>query len=486
MSTVANNSRFEQAARNPVPWIIILAPVGAALISAEATRGLIGLTAVLGLLVLGVAVAVMIRCDVIPSRPVDLAVACGVLLLPVVPFLNTLSPIGTLLRYALAGAVMMLIGIGLIPVRRGMLAAGGWLIVVFVALQIVPLVRAEASVYGLLRAANWVMFVPFAFIDYDARARRITLAAGIGAGLLLCFGVVLQILGVLPGAWGGLPLSDGAESPLATRYTSFVLNPNDLGLYLLGISVALYVFSRHQHLDLAARVSVLSGVAMCAAFLLLSASRGAILAAPIVILFLIAIGDRRTLTHFAVVSACALVIVLLIPPLRASAWTTIGSLGSVLTGDDVSIAARIDTWNRWMTSDTNLLIGSGYGGYAAAAQFAGIDISAARDRAELYRALTVDNSWLKLWLEQGLLGIIAFTPILVGAVVRCFRSARSHWSPATATIGALLVAIGFRAASVDFFDINPWNFILWLLIGLSFSAASVPASSQPSFQKGSL
>jgi len=34
------------------------------------------------------------------------------------------------------------------------------------------------------------------------------------------------------------------------------------------------------------------------------------------------------------------------------------------------------------------------------------------------------------------------------------------------------VALGVRALSADVLDINPWNFLVWLLVGLAFTATS--------------
>ncbi|MGI8804671.1 MAG: O-antigen ligase family protein [Thermoleophilaceae bacterium] len=281
--------------------------------------------------------------DLIPRRPLDLVLALALLSLPLAPFLNTFSSLGTALRLAIAAAVALLVVARRIPLQRGPLGRGRWLIVAFALFQIIPLAGAATVEYGLVRVVNWTMFMPLAFVAYDRRSQRTAIGFAAIAGVLLVVGVILQAVGVLGGTWAGFALSDGTP---ATRYTSFLLNPNDLGLSMVLLGVVLGLASRGR--PPAVRAAGLAAVTACGVVVSLTLSRGAFVALAGVFLYLLVVGlPRRRLVALASAALVGLLAIpLAIPTTRESVSITLGSLATIASGEDMSSTVRADRWSR--------------------------------------------------------------------------------------------------------------------------------------------
>jgi O-antigen ligase len=637
--------------------------------------------------------------DLVPRRPVDWVIALALVSLPLAPFLNTFSPLGTALRLLLAVGVALLMVTGRISVARPLLGRGRWLIAAFAAFQIVPLLGAVGIDYGVVRAVNWTMFVPLAFVAYDRRAQRTAVAFASLAGLVLLAGVVLQALGLSGGTWPGYALSDGTPT---TRYTSFLLNPNDLGLAMLSLGIVLALVTRDG--ERSVRVAGLGAVVACGFVVSLTFSRGALLAAAGVLVFLLLAGlGRRSLAKITAAAVVGILIIpLALPSTRESMVISLESFAGIAGGTDRSSTARADRWSRltggggsrvadlptrnglpsWTVSSTagafatteqhrdgsrsarverkrdgggpapiflrspvaavqprvkytltghcrpqsaprpcraliifrdargkdlraapgrlaiskpdrwtgfsrtdvapagttqaevrgvvlgvpegeahfldsfrlvrepagaarfsgdggdplglapvptsapaaengddrpraatpspapaatspapvtapgspptsssselsgrltpaEIIFGAGYGGYAETEQLDRFELGDQKARRKAQIRATVDNGWLKLFLEEGAIGLLLFAAVCAAALWRSFSARRTAQRVLALTTGALLVALGVRALSADVLDINPWNFVLWLLVGLSFAAASREAEHDP-------
>ena len=151
------------------------------------------------------------------------------------------------MRAILAGYILGGLLLGAIPSQRPLGANGRWLILVFVAYQLIPLAGVSGSAYSVARIFNWIMFAPLAFVLLDGQSRRVLLASALTVGTVLVLGVGLQLTGILGFTWGGLSLAgSGQFEQHATRYTSFILNPNNLGLVMLILAVVVHVVTRER------------------------------------------------------------------------------------------------------------------------------------------------------------------------------------------------------------------------------------------------
>ncbi len=301
-------------------------------------------------------------------RPVDLAVATPLLLLPLTPYLaREVDPSLTYLRFALALAVVAGLATGLIPAREGWLRGIGLVIVALALAQVIPAATAPSSGYGALRWVNWIAFVPYAFIRYDRRSLGVALVAALGGAALLAAGMLAQQRGVLGGAWGGIQLGVGALQPtFQRRYTSFLLEPNHLALFMLSVGIVLYVYAVVAAPGRRRLLAALLGVAICAYCVYVTRSRGALLAIPFVgAFFLVA----RAMRVFAVTAAIALVAAIVVLPVSPAARGAVDStwdgVTRILKGEDTSAVLRLTNWRERVDQSGSPVLGTGFGGYAA-------------------------------------------------------------------------------------------------------------------------
>jgi O-antigen ligase len=427
----------------------------------------------LTLVVVGVWLVVRIFAATRP-RPLDVAVTVPILALPLMPYLASLGlPGASALRFAIAIVPLALMVAGAIAIRRPALAHGGFFVLFFAAYQVIPFLGSPDASYSVLRLANWLMFVPYAFLAYDERAFRVAAKAAVLSALVVFGGLLLQQAGLIGGAWGGLQIGGSHSAPIyATRYTSFLLNPNDLALFMFGVAVVAAIVATFGTTHWPSRLLLGLVVLAAGVAVLASNSRGAFLSVPLVLVYLFAAGARRQVTIAIVAVGLAAIFVIPTLPVARSATRGISdSLTAIVTGSDTSARDRQAVWQERLDAAGNPVIGSGYGTYGGASAFTD---DALRNRQQLLRSLTVDNSWLKMLLESGIVGVLLMGAVLVAWIVNTARAARSPRLKATAlSLGALGVLLLFRSFSVDVLDINPWNFFLWLLFGMTASLAAL-------------
>ena len=114
----------------------------------------------------------------------------------------------------------------------------------------------------------------------------------------------------------------------------------------------------------------------------------------------------------------------------------------------------------------NLVTGVGYGGYGDAA--AGVDVLDVSG-TENGTALTIDNAWLKLLIEEGVIGVLLFAAVMIAGIRSALAAMRQATTRITAIVASsILLLLAFQGISVDSFDINPWNAFLWLALALSY------------------
>jgi O-antigen ligase len=416
----------------------------------------------LSLLFLAVAVKALLAFDAVPRRPIELVLAAALTVLLITPFLDQSGPLGTILRLSIAIALFAFLCTGALPVARRPFSGGRSLVALFAVFQLVPLVAAPSFLYGSVRTVNWVMFIPLAFLDYDARARRVAVAFTILGGAILGGGVILQLAGAIGGTWGGFEIIAGVD--YSQRYTSFLQNPNDLGLFMLAVAVLAALAVKSPKLGY--RSLGLLAVTGALAMIILTSSRGAFLALPLVVVMILLFGSRRSLALLAVASVVVVVALpRAVPVLGPQFTSTVASIDEAAAGQDPSLLTRQDRWSDVARAAENPVLGSGHGGYQTLRT---VDVLDSDRRAAVHRDLTVDNGWLKLWLEQGAIGVALLAAVFLAAIVQALAARRDHGA-ASVCVAALLIALAFRGFTVDIFDINPWNCYLWLLVGIAFS-----------------
>ncbi len=468
-SSVTTMPRGHQTWAPGTLLVYLLAGAGATAVGILTVYGqkilLITILALLGILAV---FAIAAKAGLSRPRVGDVLIVTTIIYLPIAPSLKSYGVAFSALRFVFAATIATCLLLRIIPLRNRALSHGGWIILVFAAYQLIPLLTVGLTSYGLLRYLNWVMFIPLAFISYDDKGAKFAFGGIIVTATLLFLGLILQRQGILGGVWGGESNGDLLHPVYAHRYTSFLGNPNDLGLFMLCAALLLYLSAVQTERSSTVRILAVAMSLMAVYAMFLASSRGAFLALPLVFLFYFVIGARRAWLIAVTVAFIAVVVVdPLVPSVHTGMTTAITSVENVVAGNDVSSSARLTGWGHRLSHAGNIVLGAGYGGYA---QGANADASRTDERQQLYHQLTVDNGWLKLWLEEGIVGILIFAAI-IGYLIS--NSIRSRMSPLGRLVGLMTagvaVAMTFRAFSVDLFDINPWNSFIWLIFGLSAS-----------------
>lgn len=262
--------------------------------------------------------------------------------------------------------------------------------------------------------------------------REMYLTMVIIATVLALHGIWQFIIGVpIPASW-----TDAAEGAVRTRVYSIFSNPNIMGAYMIlfaPMTIGLaYACERPSQKVL----FWLCGLAMCAGCLF-TMSRGAWLALAIAAVLFALLIDRRLLALMLVCGAVACTL----PFVRSR-------IGYLFTPQFADSNARGGRAKRWATAigylkATDPVFGMGYGMYGGA-------VAVQNPVLPWVEYMYVDNYYVKILTENGIVGVTAFGMMLLGLVGNglraCVRTAKTRWSPLCA--GMLCGLVGVLIHSV--------------------------------------
>lgn len=405
----------------------------------------------------------------LPRAPIGWLYAVVIFVTCWAPALGT---VGTISRFALAGiSIVALIHSFRLPTPRMNTAVKVGVAILLVSL-ISSAIGAASAAYGLSRFLNWTMFIPLLWLGVrkpDIKGAGFGLVA---TGIFQMIGVGLQMAGLMKGTWGGL-LTSGVEynpqtSSWLTRYTGFINNPNNLAL-VLTCAVIVLAACLLASMPRRTKVGLLMLMSLFTVGIVMSGSRGGLVAVAIGVIVLFAFAGKRGVALGITVVGLAIVAYSITGSKELD--RLLQSFVEIVSGTDASAAQRSDIWLTRLqsTQNANVFIGTGFGGYAPDL-FAGqsgleVDTAAAR-------LATVDNSWLKLLLESGVLGMVGMAVTMAVPMFTALTKstgARRLWGIAS---GAVITAFVWRSFSVDMLDQNPWNAIVFLALGLACATTS--------------
>ena len=262
--------------------------------------------------------------------------------------------------------------------------------------------------------------------------REMYLTMVIIATVLALHGIWQFIIGVpIPASW-----TDAAEGAVRTRVYSIFSNPNIMGAYMIlfaPMTIGLaYACERPSQKVL----FWLCGLAMCAGCLF-TMSRGAWLALAIAAVLFALLIDRRLLALMLVCGAVACTL----PFVRSR-------IGYLFTPQFADSNARGGRAKRWATAigylkATDPVFGMGYGMYGGA-------VAVQNPVLPWVEYMYVDNYYVKILTENGVVGVTAFGMMLLGLIGNglrgCVRTAKTRWSPLCA--GMLCGLVGVLIHSV--------------------------------------
>ena len=400
----------------------------------------------------------------VPGSALGWLFASTILVTCIAPSLGGFGSIVRFLLAIVAATVLVLDNRSALPRLPKLVVFGLALLILSLSASFLA---APSSGYGAARFVNWVMFIPLFALSFRRPNINATLFGLIATSIIQILGVGLQIAGLMGGTWGGL-LTSGEGSGTKTwltRYTGFLANPNDLGL-LLSIGIIALTACLYAKTSLRLKVFCSALIVLFGSGVVLTGSRGALVAIVLgVLIVFVAVGSRGWV--MAIIATTAISIFL-----HLSNWDALNrvatSFSSILGGTDGSALQRSAVWGERAASGGNYVLGNGFGGYVSNSLFSKasyFDLDAASARLA-----TVDNSWLKLLLESGAVGVIGLGIVLVVPMIGALRKFSDGRRLVGIAAGAMLAAMLWRSFSVDILDTNPWNAIFFLLAGTALSS----------------
>jgi O-antigen ligase len=374
--------------------------------------------------------------------------------LAVAPFLQASaddSELGRTLTWALYTApALVMLGLTFVRRDRGVRAHWiDWLPGVYVIYVLASIVLTtdllDSNMTGTAKAV--VLFVAIGAIVYyfltlgPGRAvRSETIIA-----VLLVSGIAQGVLAVLDSTigWNVWRYDGWQHVSGGARAVSTLTNPALLGGFLgatMAIAVAVLVWDGPRTLK---RLSWLTLVA-AAPGLLLTLTRGPILATALVLVLLLLIGRAR-IVGLAVLAVGAIAIVLLLPSLRDT------DVYRTRVADTVNIQGRevLQDWSFRLAAEKPVF-GWGYGSFDRAKNTSGYSAEGVPIKNVL--EYTSHNTYLTVLVELGGLGLLLFLGTFgflgAQALVRARATFAYRWL-AGATLGALFVLF-LTASTIDF------------------------------------
>jgi O-antigen ligase len=276
-----------------------------------------------------------------------------------------------------------------------------------------------------------------------------------------------------PDLLGVTPVS--GRSGEGERLGSLVRDPNILGT-LIGLALPFTMFSLVRQPPGRRRWLVAGAALALALALLLTYSRGSWLGMIVGFGGVALVIDRRALVAFVAVLIVAYVTAVVMPKgLLAGGFagydpfaTTINRLENVPAGRDLRIKFAV---NALPIVEDHLLLGVGPGRFGgAAASIFGSPIHAQYGTdALLTNQKTVDNFWLHMGVEGGLLGTTAFLALLGTAAyapMRALRGARGSRFSVPAGVVSAAAVVSVATVTTMLLEGNTAAFIFWFLLGL--------------------
>ena len=427
------------------------------------------------------------------------AVLVGVVLSPIldrylVPGL--LAPEAEVLAHLLSEALLVAVGGALLAqaARHASLRAAFdhptvRLTVIFMLLaamsavvNAVPLGQALAGIGFTVDAV--ALFVLARVVRFGPR--QALMAINVLLGLVLVGAVVAIAQAILSPHLLGLSALQGRFGEVY-RLAAFFGDPNAFAAFL-SASIPFALFGATGLWTQRGRRIALGGAFLLVLALWLSFSRGGWLGAIGGFAVASLILDRRALRVGLVVVAVALVVALAMPRdlLCRECGARPDLVGSTF-GRVATVGAGKDLRTTFVANAVQIfadhpLLGVGpsrYGG--AAADLFGTPVYAAYGTDRLFvnpSQRTVDNFWLHLVVESGLLGLVAYLGIIGAALRPIIRSAlTAGWGRrvALAGISGAVIGLAINALTTMLLEANSVAFLFWFLLGIGSQLAAAPA-----------
>jgi O-antigen ligase len=316
--------------------------------------------------------------------------------------------------------------------------------------------------------------------DYGASALLFLIAAtAVRSWSGLAWIAAAFVLGALGAAASGVPsLGDGDE----VRLSSTLLDPNALGANLLAAAAlagCLFALVRSEP----ARALWLTAGALCLVAVLLTGSRGTLVALVVTLACAVALIPGRRLQVAAVGTAVLATSVVFFAAFAPDELSE--RLSETSRGEERIQEGRTTIWQvAWRGFEAHPIEGLGTGNFRVSSKRYVFEPGLlARTDEVIEEPEVIHNSHLEILTELGLVGLALFGTLVVACLATMLRAARllrragdGRRSAAVAFVA--LAAIGFLAAIVFFSD--QYGKPLWLLLGLGPAVLALARATEPS------
>jgi len=426
------------------------------------------------------------------------AVLVGVVLSPILDrYLVTglLPPDAEVIAHLLSEALLGAVGVALLvraarrsSARDGFDHATLRMTLVFIvlaaisaAVNLVPLPQALAGVAFTIDAV--LLFVLVRVVGFTAR--QAVVAIGALLSIVIASAVIAIAQALLSPHLLGLSALRGSFGE-AYRLAAFFGDPNVFAAFL-SASIPFALFGSTELWTTRGR-----RIALACAFLLLLAiwlsfSRGGWLGAIGGFMIAALLLDRRALAVGVAVAAVTLVVAIAMPrnllcPTCEEGpdliGSTIGRVGTVGRGEDLRGLFIVNAAP--IVADHPLLgVGPGRYGGAAADDF-GTPVYATYRTDRFFVSptqRTVDDFWLHLLVEAGVLGLVAYLAMIGSAlrpIIRGARTAAFGRRVALAGIGGAVIGLAINGLTTMLLEANGVAFLFWFLLGIGSQLAVEP------------
>jgi O-antigen ligase len=347
------------------------------------------------------------------------------------------------------------------------------------ALNGVPATQAAAGIGFTLDAV--VLFVLARVVGFTRRSEMIAIYGVVGLALLAAVVVILQAL--LSPHLLGLSALRGRYGELY-RLAAFFGDPNTLAAFL-SAAIPFAIFGAVGLADTRRRRAALVVATLLILALWLSFSRGGWLGAVGGFLIAGLLLERRALAVGMAVVVVTLGAALVMPrdllgdagaPRPDLFGSTFGRLDTIGEGRDLRTLFVV---NALPIVADHPLVGVGPGRYGgAAADLFGTPVYAAYGTDALFSnptQRTVDDFWLHLLVESGLIGFALFAGAVVAAWLPILRAARRATGQQRAVLAGMVgavAALSINSLTTMLLEANSMAFPFWVLLGIGTALAA--------------
>ncbi len=403
------------------------------------------------------------------------------------------------LAHFLSEGLLLTVGVSLAvqAARRGTLRAAVWhptaaFALVFLAAAVasalvnrVPPVQAITGIAFTIDAV--AIFFLVRLVDFDARQALLAVGAFI-AFMAVAAWVALAQAVLTPNLLGLFALQGRFGE--VYRLASIFGDPNVFAA-LLSAAVPFVLFGAPGLATRRGRGWALALASLLILALWLSFSRGGWLGAAVGFSIASAILDRRALAVGIMLGALTFAVAWVMPRDLLGSSTNGGQRPDIVksTGDRISaVGAGRDLRVLFLINSIPLVVehpalGVGPGQYGgAAADIFGTDVYAEYGTDKLFSnptQRTIDNFWLHLLGETGVIGLVAFLAMAGAPLLMIVRSALSaRWARRVilSGIAGAVLSLGVNSVTTMLLEANSVAFLFWFLLGLGTILIARPAS----------